>query len=165
MIYDQSTNKNDTELKSYCIPLGMCHGGWSSYYLCTTTLHFTNKYKRFEIKCEDLEIIDTCNIGLLYSNILSKIHSFEMSSILIPYMHCNVIFSVLYAISFFTFIRGYNYPWMIRVFTLTVAWRWQLTMDMAQVFLYWLATIFLGNFRTFRKENEFFVMQMTVLIK
>ena len=57
VIYDQSINKSDTELKSYCIPLGLCRIGWSSYYLCTSTLHFTNIYKRLQIKCSRLEII------------------------------------------------------------------------------------------------------------
>ena len=27
VIYDQSTNKSDTELKSYCVPLGLCRVG------------------------------------------------------------------------------------------------------------------------------------------
>ena len=105
VIYDQSINKSDTELKSYCIPLGLCRIGWSSYYLCTSTLHFTNIYKRLQIKCSRLEIIYyevdaedfpklKFNIGLLHSNILSKIHYFEMSSISIPYFL--LLFSLFY---------------------------------------------------------------------
>ena len=109
VIYDQSINKSDTELKSYCIPLGLCRIGWSSYYLCTSTLHFTNIYKRFQIKCSHLEIIyykvfAERSITFKHFEQDTKLRNvFYIDSIL-----CIVIFIVLYALSSFTIIRGYN---------------------------------------------------------
>ena len=110
VIYDQSINKSDTELKSYCIPLGLCRIGWSSYYLCTSTLHFTNIYRRFQIKCSRLEII----YYEVFAAYITFKH-FEQDTLLrnvfyIDSILCIVIFIVLYALSSFTIIRGYNYP-------------------------------------------------------
>ena len=72
--------------------------------------------KRFEIKCEDLKIIYykvfvedryfyriiEIEYGLLHSNIVTKVHYFEMSSILITYFV--LLFFASYTISSFTFI-------------------------------------------------------------